>query len=77
MLGRIISFLIHLGPLKGWKVLLGAVLSQLILAGVIPPPWVPIAEFVAAWLTGHGILSKAADKSGAIPARRKAAWEVN
>ena len=75
MIEKILSLLIHLGPLKGWKTVIGAVLSQLLLLGVIPAPWLPVVQFLAAWLTTQGVVSKAADKTGALPAKREIAWK--
>lgn len=74
MLQRILGLLLHLGPLQGYKTIIGAVLNLVSL--LLPAQYAPILDEVSKFLMLLGLTSKTADKSGIVPARSKVAFPV-
>lgn len=72
---KILGFLIHFGPLKGNKTVLGAVLN--LVSVLVPPQYQAIVEMISQVLLAQGLVSKAVDVTGVLPARKRVAFPVD
>lgn len=64
----ILKMVVHLGPFKGWKTLIGALLMGA--SKVVPPPYQPILWVLGEVAVAWGGTSIVAEKTGILPSNQ-------